>query len=598
MRKILAADLFCGAGGTSSGLKAAARELGLEVELIAVNHWEVAIATHSKNHPEATHLCESLDNVDPKKLVPGGRLNLLCASPPCTHHSRARGGKPMLDQMRSSAWRILDWATDLYIDNILIENVKEFAEWGPLGVNGLPLKSKKGETFQAFLAGLRGVGYKVEYRVLNAADYGDPTTRERLFIMARRSRTIVWPMPSHAKRAKNQPGLFGDLKTWTAAREIIDWDIPGKSIFDRKKPLAAATMERIAAGLRKFGGNRAEPFLVILRNHMNAQSLDEPLPTVAANGQHHAICEPFVVELRNGKTASSLADPLSTVTTKGAHHGLIEPFVLGQQSCSAARSTDQPIPTVAGAGAIALVEPFIVPFFGEREGQTPRTHSVNDPLPAVTGQGAGALVQPFVVPMNRAKDQPRSTDEPLRTVTATSNDMALVEPFIITAGGPEGQGRNAKSINDPLHTVLADPHHALVEPFVIPTNHGSADKRSHDILDPMPTVTSVDAWAVIEPLLMSYYGHGDTVPVSQPVPTVTTKDRFALVQPDPVRYDIRFRMLQPHELARAQGFPDDYEFAGNREAKVKQIGNAVPVNLAKALCMELIATEKKAERAA
>lgn len=496
MKKIYAADLFCGAGGTSSGLLAACRARGLEVELIAVNHWDVAIQTHSKNHPGVRNLCEDLDNVRPKELVPGGRLNLLCASPPCQHHSRARGGKPVNDQMRSSAWRILDWATDLYIDSILMENVREWEEWGPLGVDGRPLKSKKGRTFQAFMSGLRGLGYRVEYKILNAADYGDPTTRERLFVIARRgNKPIIWPEATHGPRSHGQMDLLDARKTWRAAREIIDWNIPGRSIYQRKKPLAPATLERIAAGLKKFGGRKAEPFLVILRNHMAARSIDEPVPTITAGGEHLGVCQPFVVEMRNGKTANSVEDPLSTVTTKGAHHALIEPFVLGQQSGSAPRSVDNPVPTVAGGGAIA---------------------SVDDPLPAVTSHGAGALVEPFIIPQF-SEGAPRSVDDPLGTVTTTSRGVGLVEPF-----------------------------------------------------------------------LTGYYGNGDNSPVSEPVPTVTTKDRFALVEPDGVRFDIRFRMLQPHELALAQGFPADYKFEGNREQIVKQIGNAVPCGLAEALCGVLI----------
>src|SRR5690348_12640820 len=145
--EIKVADLFCGAGGTSSGLMAAARKLGKRVNLLAINHWDVAIATHSANHPEAKHLCTGIDEVDPRRAVPGGRLNLLLASPECTHHSNARGGKPMSDQRRASAWHIVRWAEALYIDTIIVENVREFRDWGPLGVNSRPIKSKRGEAF-------------------------------------------------------------------------------------------------------------------------------------------------------------------------------------------------------------------------------------------------------------------------------------------------------------------------------------------------------------------------------------------------------------------------------------------------------------------
>lgn len=207
MRAIHAADLFCGAGGTSFGLYMAADELGLDVDLLAINHWPVAIATHSKNHKFARHLCTGLDTVDPRKVVPSGRLDLLVASPECTHHSNARGGRPMSDQSRASAWHIVRWAEALRIENIIVENVREFMSWGPLGSNGRPLKSRTGETFQAWLNALRSLNYRVEHRILNAADYGDPTTRQRLFVLAKlNNRPVHWPQPSHTSDVVKQIG--------------------------------------------------------------------------------------------------------------------------------------------------------------------------------------------------------------------------------------------------------------------------------------------------------------------------------------------------------------------------------------------------------
>lgn len=255
-RLIYAADLFCGAGGTSTGLLHACESLGLRLKLLAINHWNLAIETHSANHPYAEHLCESMDSVDPRKAVPGGRLQILIASPECTHHSNARGGRPINDQSRASAWHILRWAEALRIDNILVENVREFQSWGPIGTNGRPLKSRRGETYRAFLQALRSLGYEVQDRILNAADFGDPTTRERLFILARRGRApISWPVPTHTAIAGKT--LFGKTQAWRAAREIIDWSIPGQSIFTRKRPLAPATLARMAVGLQKFGGEAA-----------------------------------------------------------------------------------------------------------------------------------------------------------------------------------------------------------------------------------------------------------------------------------------------------------------------------------------------------
>lgn len=480
MQTIRAADLFCGAGGTSSGLRLAAMEAGLELDLLAVNHWNIAIETHSLNHPYARHLCQPIDAVDPRKVVPSGRLNLLVASPECIHHSNARGGRPMNDQSRASAWHILRWLEALYVENVLIENVREFQNWGPLGANGRPLASKRGELYRCFLDSLRSLGYAVEDKILNAADYGDPTTRERLFIIARRRKRITWPEPTHSPQGL---GLFGGKTKWRAAREIIDWSIASPSIFARKHPLADKTVARIVAGLRKFGGRKIEPFLVTLYGTGNARSVDRPLPTVTAQGKHLGLCEPFLVQLYGQSGPRSLQEPLPTVTTNG-HFGVCEPF--------------------------------IIPQFG----------------------GAPA----------------RPVSKPLGTVTTTSRGIGLVEPFLVTVNHGDGESR-----------------------------------RSHSLSEPLPTLTTKNGLGLVEPLIAKYYGTGVVKPVSEPLDTVTTKDRFGLVtcEQDGARLDIRFRMLQPHELAAAQSL-DGYRFAGNKSEVVKQIGNAVPVNLAKALCRELI----------
>jgi DNA (cytosine-5)-methyltransferase 1 len=552
---VIAADLFCGAGGTSSGLVNACRELRKKLRLFAINHWDVAISTHSANHPDATHLCTEMDSVDPRKVVSGGRLNLLLASPECTDHSNARGGKPMSDQRRASAWHIVRWAEALYIDNIIVENVREFRDWGPLGANGRPLKSKRGETFLAFLRALESLDYRVEYRVLNAADYGDPTTRERLFVMARRGRRqITWPQKTHSKTGTAQ--MFGAIEKWKSAREIIDWSIASPSIFTRKRPLAPATLARIEAGLRKFGGKHAEPFLVILRNHSTSRSVEKPLPTITAGGGHFGLCEPFV---------------------------------LGQQSGGAPRSVNEPLPTVATDGAIALIEPFILP---QRSDSDPR--SVERPLQTITTTSRGiGLVEPFLINAGGPRVSPRSVVDPMNTVL-TRDHMGIVEPFIVPFYGErEGQSPRTHSIEDPLPTVTAAGVHAgLCETFIMPVNHGASDKRSYSLERPMPTITSVDAWGICEPFLTKYNGTGKANSVDEPLDTVTAKDRFALVETEsgPVKIDIRFRMLRPHELSAAMSFDAGYKFTGNREDQVKQIGNAVPVKLAEALCREMLAS--------
>ncbi len=442
-KTIQAADLFCGAGGTSRGLRRACERLGHRLELTAINHWPTAIETHQANEPAARHICERLERVDPRHVVNGGELDLLIAAPECTHHSRARGGRPVSDQQRASAWTVLRWAEALYIRKILIENVPEFATWGPVDRAGRPIRDRAGETYQAFLAALASLGYRVEARTLCAADFGDPTTRRRLFIAADRERRPRWPAPSHQRR--DEPQRHG-LARWRGAREIIDWSVPGKSIFTRKKPLAPATLRRIEAGLRKLGGARGEPFLVILRNHSTTRGLDEPVPTI---------------------------------TTSGAHLALCEPFLLGQQSGAAARRITDPTPTVSTGGAISLIEPYIF--------------------------------------ANRTHNAPKRLDEPVPTL-CTGNHIA------------------------------------------------------------------------VEPFLVKFYGTGTAVGVNTPLDTVTARDRFGLVTPDGDRYrlDIRFRMLKPNELAQAQGFGPDHRFAGNRAEQVRQIGNAVPVGTAEALCEALL----------
>jgi DNA (cytosine-5)-methyltransferase 1 len=502
---IKAADLFCGAGGTSQGLLMAANDMGAGLELVAVNHSNIAIETHSMNHAYAKHLCNGLDNVDPRKLVPGGHLHLLCASPECTHHSNARGGKPMSDQSRSSGFHILRFAEALYIDNILIENVSEWKNWGPLGRNGRPLKSKKGQLFEQFINSLKALGYKVEWRVLNCADYGDPTTRERLFIIARRgNKKIRWPEPTHIPpKMLANPGLFvEERKPWRTAREIIDWSIPSQSIFDRKKPLCNNTLRRIEAGLKRFCGidldlrrcflEDLRPFLIVFRNNQDAISLDVPVPTL---------------------------------TTSGANFGLIQPFLLQSDQIGSngacVFSQDAPVPTIVTKANMCMVQPFLVPNFTERDGQSPRIHSIDDPAPTVTSHGAGGLVTPFLVTVNHGE---------------------------------------------------------------------SGGSRCHTVDAPLPTVTGSLGDALIQPFLIEYYGTLNMSSVDSPVPTATTKERFGLVEASVTRFrlDIRFRMLQPIELARAQGFPDTYRFSGRKKDVVKSIGNAVPPGTAKALIVELL----------
>lgn len=220
--KNIAADLFCGAGGTSTGLLQASAELGQEIQLLAINHWEIAIQTHSLNHPDVRHFNGDLKDLDPRVLIPDGRLRLLIASPECTHFSRARGGKPMSKQSRASVKYVLRWISALDVEDVLIENVPEFQEWGPL--------HRKGEKEGLPIRKLQDHGYRVAWRILNAANYGDATTRQRLFIIARKIKPIEFPEPTHFPHSVD---MFGKHQSWRPAKEIIDWSVKGTSIFGR-----------------------------------------------------------------------------------------------------------------------------------------------------------------------------------------------------------------------------------------------------------------------------------------------------------------------------------------------------------------------------
>jgi DNA (cytosine-5)-methyltransferase 1 len=321
------ADLFCGAGGTSTGAVEAIRALGMSPKLTACNHWPVAVATHTANHPDARHFCASLDTLNPRELFAPGELRLLWGSPECTNHSRARRGKHINEQSRATAWCVTRWADALRPDTVLIENVPEFRNW---------------PSFAAWAACLESFGYRVDSRILVAADYGDPTTRRRLFVQAvRGKRRIVWPNPTHAKAGE----LLG-LKSWIPASAIIDWNLPAQSIASRKKPLAAKTMKRIRDGLEKHGG----AMIIAMEHGGRSLSIDNPLPTVTC--------------------------------AKGGAFGLA--YLLPQHGGGALRPVTEPAPTVACAGAIAL----IMEYYG-----TGGTRPVSEPLPTVTCRDRFALIQ-------------------------------------------------------------------------------------------------------------------------------------------------------------------------------------------------------------
>ncbi|MFN3656811.1 MAG: DNA cytosine methyltransferase [Pseudolabrys sp.] len=380
-RSFKVADLFCGAGSLSQGAHDALLELGRKPHFVAVNHWPVAIDTYARNHPGASVHCVSLDAASPSELVEKGALDLLMAGIECTYFSRARGAKPVTDQQRMSAWHVVRWCTELDVKRLLLENVPEFQDWGPVDTaSGRPIKERKGEYFRAWVNALQAIGFKLEWRVLNCADYGDATTRRRLFMLADRTRRdgkIFWPVATYGPNARRE---------WRGFDQCVDWSLPGESIFTRKRPLAPKTLARIATGISKF--RWPEPFLIVLRRHADARGISLPLPALCAGGQHIA---------------------------------LVQPFVLSQASGGAPRKTSNPLPTIPCGGAHAL----ITPYYGSGSGRTCTT--IKRPLPTATTKARFGIVMP--VTHNDPSNRARSIKQPLPTLTtAKRGEQALVTP--------------------------------------------------------------------------------------------------------------------------------------------------------------------------
>lgn len=388
MKPLRVIDLYCGAGGTSTGLLRAAASHGLPVDLTPINHWPTAVETHAANHPQARHICASIEDLRPEQFCQRGDLDWLVASPECTHFSRARGGLPVDDQRRVGARRVLDWAERLAPRRIWIENVREFLDWGPLvkkrGARDewIPDPRHKGALFHHWAMELALLGYRVEWRLLNCADHGAPTTRTRLIVQAsRKPLRPIWPTATHADPKKEGPP---GLAPWRTAGECIDWSIECPSIFDRKKPLSANTLKRIESGLGLHG---LREVIVSLRGTTEdaltrtARSVEEPLSTLAT-GRHHALVRPFIIPIDHtgsGRVYHATLDrPLSTLTTK-QRHMLVTPHLVPQQSCGRLRPVSEPCPTISTAGAIGLLNPVLIQYYGTS------SHSpCSEPLPTLT----------------------------------------------------------------------------------------------------------------------------------------------------------------------------------------------------------------------
>lgn len=303
MKSLNVIDMFCGGGGESTGLVAAAHEYGFEINLSAINHWERAVETHSRNYPWAEHRCRNVQDVEPTSLRASENTDLLWAS------------------LRSPAWEVIRFTEELRPKRVIIENVPEFRTWGPLDAEGNVIRECKGKTFRAFITGLRSLNYTVDWRILCAADYGAPTSRRRLFIQAVRKdcgKHVLWPEPT------NTQGGDLILPDWHPAKEIINWELPCQIISRRKKPLAEATVKRIECGIRKFWGDAAVPFIARLYGMSTAESIEKPLSTISCSGAHHMLItpvpgpavQPLLVQYYGNGHAIPVTVPVPTLTTK------------------------------------------------------------------------------------------------------------------------------------------------------------------------------------------------------------------------------------------------------------------------------------------
>lgn len=597
----LIVDNFAGGGGASTGI-----EMAFERPVdIAINHDGEALAMHAANHPATAHYTEDVFAVHPGFITGQQPIGLAWFSPDCKHHSKAKGGKPREQKIRGLAWATLKWATFQAPRCIALENVEEFLDWGPLDIEGRPIKSEKGRTFKAFIAALStgleeghpdvqeifetlgedfpmerlhaGLGYKVEYRVLRACDFKTPTIRKRLYVFARRDGLpIVWPTPTHGD-PKSDAMKSGKLLPWRTAAECIDWSIPCPSIFERARPLKDATLRRIARGIMKFVVNRADPFIIPVTHHGadRGKSLSEPLATVT--GAHRgelALIAPTLVQTGYGERP-----PLFRCEDCGHVHN-VEP-VCGCTACGSGNDLtlirgqaprvpglDKPLGTIVAGGAKhALVSAFLAKHYGGVTGT-----GVDVPTGTVTTTDHHSLVTAQLVGCGgrAAQSRPRDAGEPLATITAKADTAVAVSHLVKLRNNCVGQ-----PADEPLHTISAGgTHHAEVRAFLI-----------------------------------KYYGEGGQwQDLREPMHTIPSKDRLGLVTihgEDYAIVDIGMRMLTPRELARAQGFPDSYVLDPivngkplSKSAQVRMIGNSVCPPVAAAIISANFAHEKQFASAA
>lgn len=543
--KLLYIDLFCGAGGTSTGVENARYEGRQCAKVIGcVNHDANAIASHAANHPDAMHFTEDIRTLElspliahiakMRKLYPDAFV-VLWASLECTNFSKAKGGQPRDADSRTLAEHLFRYIEAINPDYIQIENVEEFMSWGDLDENGKPISKDAGRLYQQWVANVCGYGYRFVHRILNSADYGAYTSRRRFFgIFAKGSLPIVFPEPTHSK--EGAAGLFGRLHRWKPVREVLDFSDEGESIFGRKKPLVDATLERIYAGLIKFVAGGKEAFMVKWNSmsragKYHAPGIDEPCPTVATQSRLGVAQVSFLSKYYGGSPEGksvSVEEPAGAITTRD-HHSFITAYYGNGHN----HSIDEPAPTLTTKDRLAFVDM-------QYGNGTPC--DIETPAPTVTTNPKHQLVtcKPWIMDTS-FKNTGSSIDEPAQTVTANRKWHYLMNPQFQSAGG---------SVDSPCFTLIA--RMDKMPPYLIQTEQG-------------------EMAIVIEP---------DDSPAM-----VKIKQFMALYG----IIDIKMRMLRIPELKRIMGFPSDYVLVGTQADQKKFIGNAVEVNMARVLCEALCA---------
>lgn len=544
MIKLLYIDLFCGAGGTSTGVENARYADEQCAKVIAcVNHDANAIASHTANHPDALHFTEDIRTLElsplvshvkrMKKIYPDA-LIVLWASLECTNFSKAKGGQPRDADSRTLAEHLFRYIEAIDPDYIQIENVEEFMSWGDMDEKGHPISKDKGRCYEKWKRNVRKYGYDFDWRILNAADYGAYTTRKRFFgIFAKRGLPLVFPEPTHCKDGKND--MFGRLEKWKPVKEVLDFSDEGDSIFYRKKPLAEKTLERIYAGLIKFVAGGKEAFIVKYNSmsrtgKYQAPSVDEPCPVVATQGRLALAKVNFLSKQFSGQPDSkniSVESPAGTITCKD-HHAFVSAYYGNGHN----NSVELPAPTVTTKDRLALVNSVFI----DNQYGTGKPTSIELPVGTVTTVPKFNVVscKPWI--MNTAfSNIGSSIEQPSQTITANRKWHYLMNPQFASAGG---------SVNNPCFTLIAR-------------------------MDKMPPyLVEVEGGIGIQ-----------VTPVDSPM-TIKIKEFMALYG----IIDIKMRMLRISELKRIMGFPENYKLIGTQADQKKFIGNAVEVNMARVLC--------------